>query len=138
MESYKNAYQQKGQTTDDFAAELQVYERELGYTDERRLADALFSGLRRELQTEISRRGNPPRTRKGLLQLARSIETADRLFGASRGVQVKGESPGRAGSPEQAGACRHCRSGNHASSRCPQAICFKCQEKGHYASKCQK
>ena len=67
MELYKNAYKQKGQTTDDFAAELQVYERELGYTDKRRLADALFSGLRRELYAEISRRGNPPRIRKGIL-----------------------------------------------------------------------
>jgi hypothetical protein len=52
--AYEKARQQDGQTTDDFAAELQVFERELGYTNDKALASMLFAKLRRELRIEIS------------------------------------------------------------------------------------
>jgi hypothetical protein len=129
--AHHRACQQEGQTADDFAAELQVFERELGYTDDRRQAQTLFGKLRWELRKEISRRGNPPTTRKGMLNLARSIENAERLF--SRPEEVKRE---RESSERAARTCRHC-GGDHANSQCPQAVCFKCQGTGHYASACQ-
>jgi hypothetical protein len=43
---YHNAEQAEGQTADDFAAELQVFERELGYANDKQQADALFAKLR--------------------------------------------------------------------------------------------
>jgi hypothetical protein len=129
--AYQEALQQEGQTTDDFAAELQVLERELGYTDDKAIARTLFAKLRWELRREISRRGNPPATRRGMLDLARSIETAERLFSREHTGEVKRES-----SVQATRTCRRCGEG-HASSRCPQAVCFRCQGKGHYAAACQ-
>ncbi|PMD47752.1 hypothetical protein L207DRAFT_576513 [Hyaloscypha variabilis F] len=79
--AYKKARQREDQTIDDFAAELQTLERELGYTNDKIQARTLFAKLRWELRKEISRRGSPPATRRGILNLARSIETAERLFG---------------------------------------------------------
>ena len=129
--AYEKARQREDQTTDDFAAELQTLERELGYTDDKIQAQTLFAKLRWELRKEISRRGSPPATRKGILDLARSIETAERLFGPER-TEVKREGSERATTR----TCRHCGE-DHASSRCPQAVCFRCQGKGHYASACK-
>ena len=150
--AYEKAYQRDGQTTDDFAAEFQVLEKQLGYSHEgpandKMRANMLFAKLRLELRMEISRRGDPPATRRGLVDLARSIEIAERLFGSGRAREhagsgragpgrargVKAESPGRATS--MLSGCRHC-GGTHPSSRCAEAVCYKCQEKGHYASAC--
>jgi len=132
--AYEKARQGEDQTTDDFTAELQTLERELGYTDDKIQAQTLFAKLRWELRKEISRRGSPPATRKGILDLARSIETAERLFGPERTEgEVKRE---RESSERATRTCRHCGE-DHASSRCPQAVCFRCQGKGHYASACK-
>jgi hypothetical protein len=131
-EAYERAYQGASQTTDDFAAELQALEKELGYVgpaNDKMRADKLYAKLRRELRMEISRRGNLPPTRQGVLKLARHIETVERLFGPEQ-REVKGEGSGRA-----ANSCRHCGKA-HLSSDCPQAVCYKCRGKGHYASKC--
>jgi hypothetical protein len=67
-----------------------VLEKELGYSREgpandKIRADTLFIKLRPELRMEISRRGNPPTTRRGLVDLARSIKTAEWLFRPERG-----------------------------------------------------
>jgi hypothetical protein len=65
-----------------------VLEGGLGYkglANNKLRANILFAKLRPELRIEISRRGNPPITRRGLVNSARSIEIAERLFGPERG-----------------------------------------------------
>jgi hypothetical protein len=86
--AYEKAQQQEGQIIDDLVAELQTLEGELGYkgqANDKMRADTLFIKLRPELRMEISRRGKTPATRRGLIDLARFIETSERLFGPERG-----------------------------------------------------
>ena len=64
--SLTDAFQKEGQTVDDFAAELQVYERELGYTEDGRQADTLLGRLRSGIRFEISRRGPIPQLQQRL------------------------------------------------------------------------
>jgi hypothetical protein len=74
---------------DDFIVELQVLKKELGYlcdslAKDKIRADTLFIKLWLELRIEISRRGNPPAIRRGLVDLARSIKIVERLFSSGR------------------------------------------------------
>jgi hypothetical protein len=65
-----------------------VLKGELGYkspANNKVIANTLFIKLRPELYIEISRRGDPPITRRGLVNLARSIKIAERLFRPERG-----------------------------------------------------
>jgi hypothetical protein len=73
-----------------------VLEKELGYSREgpannKMRADTLFTKLRLELRMEISRRGNPPITRRGLVDLARSIKIAEQLFSPGRAREISPE-----------------------------------------------
>jgi len=68
-----------------------VLKGELGYkgpASDKTRADTLFIKLRPELRMEISRRGNPPAIRRGLINVARHIKTSERLFRPERGRQV--------------------------------------------------
>jgi hypothetical protein len=64
-----------------------VLKGELGYkgpVKDKIRADTLFIKLRPELRIEISRRGNPLAIRRGLINVARYIETSERLFEPER------------------------------------------------------
>jgi hypothetical protein len=70
-----------------------VLKKELGYSrkglvNNKIRADMLFIKLRLELRMEISRRGDPPATRRGLVDLARSIKIAERLFSPGRAREI--------------------------------------------------
>jgi hypothetical protein len=65
-----------------------VLEGELGYkgpVNNKLRANALLIKLWPELRIEISRRGNPPAIRRGLVDLARFIKISEWLFGPERG-----------------------------------------------------
>jgi hypothetical protein len=51
-----------------------------GLVSDKTRADILFIKLWPELCIEISYRGNPPATRRGLINMARYIKTSKRLF----------------------------------------------------------
>ena len=60
-----------------------------------------------------------------------------------QGKQATGKprKPAGAGKPERGSShkpCTHCGKGNHKRDKCPacEAICHKCQHKGHYSSQC--
>ena len=128
---YKAIRQEVGQKVDDFTRSLDVLERELGRTDDQQRADTLFAKLRPELQRDLLFSGDPPTTRQGVLRLARRMETTGKISGPSLSREASETIPKQRERRE----CRFCRSLQHYSSRCPEAICHQCNRKGHFTNR---
>ena len=148
-----------GETADQFIASLYNLAENCNYSDLKgeMIRDRLVVGIRdmalsEKLQLDADlmlERAKTAVRQQEAVQEHQSILIGDRTsqvpitVDAVQGKQATGKprKPAGAGKPERRSShkpCTRCGKGNHKRDKCParEAICHKCQHKGHYSSQC--
>jgi hypothetical protein len=162
--AYERAAQRDNQSVQSFVSYLDSLEDDLGYTGTAQSRNHLLAKLRKEIQEEINRQGNPPTDREELISLATRIENHQGFYGekpSGRGDsgghkrKREGGDDGRDGKNSYGGRNRSRSPRRDAGQRRPDiaatgvniipttgakgredVICFKCKKSGHYATAC--